>query len=50
MEVAWSKRMLEDLPLEISQRLSCLVGSMGKSITVIKFISSYKGKVVPLLN
>jgi hypothetical protein len=33
MEVAWSKigairRMLEDFPLEISQRLICLVGSM----------------------
>jgi hypothetical protein len=34
MEVAWSKvgairRMLEDFPLEITQRLICLVGSMG---------------------
>jgi hypothetical protein len=34
MEVTWRKvgairRMLEDFPLEISQRLICLVGSMG---------------------
>jgi hypothetical protein len=37
MEVAWSKvgairRMLEDFPLEILQRLICLVGSMGMRV------------------
>ncbi|PNF13889.1 hypothetical protein B7P43_G11306 [Cryptotermes secundus] len=39
MEVAWSKvgaiqRMLEDFPLEISQRLICLVGSMGTRVVI----------------
>jgi hypothetical protein len=39
MEVAWSKvgairRMLEDFPLEISQRLICLVGSMGTRVVM----------------
>jgi hypothetical protein len=39
MEVSWSKvgairRMLEDFPLEISQRLICLVGSMGMRIVM----------------
>jgi hypothetical protein len=39
MEVAWRKvrairRMLEDFPLEISQRLSCLVGSIGTHIVM----------------
>jgi hypothetical protein len=39
MEVAWSKfgaiqRMLEDFPLEISQRLICLVGSMGTLVVM----------------
>jgi hypothetical protein len=42
MEVAWSKvgairRMLEDFPLEISQRLICLVGSMGTRVDAAKF-------------
>jgi hypothetical protein len=37
MEVAWSKvgairRILEDFPLEISQRLICLVGSARPSL------------------
>jgi hypothetical protein len=39
MEVAWSKvgaiqRMLEDFPLEILQRLICLVGSMGMRVVM----------------
>jgi hypothetical protein len=39
MEVAWSKvgairRMLEDFPLENSQRLICLVGSMGTRVVM----------------
>jgi hypothetical protein len=38
MEVAWSKVeaiwILEDFPLEISQRLICLVGSMGMHIVM----------------
>jgi hypothetical protein len=39
MEVAWSKvgairRMLEDFPLEISQHLICLVGSMGMRVVM----------------
>jgi hypothetical protein len=39
MEVAWSKvgamwRMLEDFPLEISQRLICLVRSMGTRVVM----------------
>jgi hypothetical protein len=42
MEVAWSKvgairRTLEDFPLEISQRLICLVGSMGTRVDAAKF-------------
>jgi hypothetical protein len=39
MEVAWSKvgairKMLEDFPLEISQRLICRVGSMGTRVVM----------------
>jgi hypothetical protein len=39
MEVAWSKvgairRILEDFPLEISQRLICLVGSIGTRVVM----------------
>jgi hypothetical protein len=39
LEVAWSKvgakwRMLEAFPLEISQRLICLVGSMGTRVVM----------------
>jgi hypothetical protein len=39
MEVAWSKvgalrRMLKDFPLEISQRLIRLVGSMGTRVVM----------------
>jgi hypothetical protein len=39
MEVAWSKfgairMMLEDFPLEISQCLFCLVGSMGARVVM----------------
>jgi hypothetical protein len=34
MEVAWSTRMLEDFPFDISQRLICLVGSMGTRVVM----------------
>jgi hypothetical protein len=39
MEVAWSKvgsirRMLEDFPLEVSQRLIYLFGSMGTRVVM----------------
>jgi hypothetical protein len=39
MEVAWGKvraiwRTLEDFPLEISQHLICLVGSMGTRVVM----------------
>jgi hypothetical protein len=41
MKVAWSKvgaiwRILEDFPLEISQRLICLVGSMWTRVDAAK--------------
>jgi hypothetical protein len=47
MEVAWSKvgairRMLEDFPLEISQRLICLAGSMGMHVVMQEEQSFFK--------